>query len=124
MQALTGLSNTTCDVAIKFAETGVLETCNKGVGRGRKKQGMNQDITKELRAIVDDANKRGIPASAGRIEDELREKGIERSTRTITRHLRAEGFHWARALSNTSTTMPPGILGIDSGTCNSGLKTW
>jgi len=96
MQALTGLSKTACDAAIKFAETGVLETGNKGVGRGKKKQGLNQNITKELRTIVDDANKRGIPTSAARLENELREKGIQVSARTITRYLRAEGYHWGK----------------------------
>ncbi|KAI8360968.1 hypothetical protein B0O80DRAFT_493598 [Mortierella sp. GBAus27b] len=94
LQTLTGLNKTACDAAIRFADSGVLETSNKGVGRGRKKKALDLNITKELRTIVDDANRQGIPTSADRIENELREKGIEKSTRTITRYLRAEGYFW------------------------------
>ncbi|KAF9365648.1 hypothetical protein BGX34_009183 [Mortierella sp. NVP85] len=110
IQALTGLNKTACDVAIKFAKTGVLETGNKGVGRGRKKQDLNQNITKELRIIVDHANKQGIPTSAARLENELREKGIQVSARTITRYLRAEGYHWGKGTRQHVNHDAPGNM--------------
>jgi hypothetical protein len=96
LPTLTGLYKTACDAAIRFADTGVLEIGNKGVGRGRKKKALDQNITKELRTIVDYAIKQEVPTSAGRIGNELREKGIEKSVRTITRHLHAEGYFWGK----------------------------
>jgi transposase len=108
MQALTGLGKRACDVAVKFAHTGILETGNKGVGRGKKKQGLDQTIAGELRTIVDEANKRGIPTSAGRMENELREKGIRVSARTITRYLRAEGYHWGKGTRQHAGHDTPG----------------
>ncbi|KAI8352221.1 hypothetical protein B0O80DRAFT_499528 [Mortierella sp. GBAus27b] len=96
-----------------------------GLGGSRNKQqrrwarqeeeSIGTNITKELSTIVDDANRQGIPTSADRIENELREKGIEKSTGTITRYLRAEGYFWGKGTRQHEMNDAPANVMPDQG---------
>ncbi|KAF9991519.1 hypothetical protein BGZ65_000494, partial [Modicella reniformis] len=55
LKALTGVNVTACNVAIKFANTGVLSAEN--TGRGRKKKPVDSKVSSTIRTIVLESNK-------------------------------------------------------------------
>ncbi|KAF9581117.1 hypothetical protein BGW38_001985 [Lunasporangiospora selenospora] len=98
LSVVTGVGSDSCGIAIKFADTGIIE-CKEINRRGRPKKDMDKDYSGKLMDIVTKSNSLGQPNSSTRIANTLKEDyGISRSRRSIRRDLHKLGFYWGKGV--------------------------
>ncbi|KAG0249141.1 hypothetical protein BG011_009561 [Mortierella polycephala] len=108
LSVLTGIGKNACDVAIKFAKTGILSV-TEAARTGRPKKDMNPELGDKIKAIITRTNKQGIPNSARTISNDLREThGVFRSIRTVIRDLRKLGMNWGKGIRQNILHDAPG----------------